>query len=371
MIRAAYGIFTSSFQGNIAASSIVGPPYWSYETPSFSPQSNQKWETAFPAVPNSFSPPGVAAPAWNTRAQKTHEWNVSLQQSLPLNSALTLSYVGNHLFDGISGQSYDDVPAGNYSDLQTARPYPGLSSIVVYQNMGDSWYNGLQAKWERRFVNGFTFTGSYAFSKLMVDNLASSVYSAVQPFTPTGYNRGRSSNDITHILAVNSVYELPFGRGRQYFGGINRVADSLLGGWELSGIFSYASGAPLSFDVPGATLGNGYDTRPNLVGSLSVPHRSATLWFNPAGLAAPSGHTYGNSGMNILDGPATHNLDTALLKNFHFREGTYLQFRWEVFNVPNFVNFGAPNTSIGESTTGQIFSAGAPREIQFGLKLVF
>ncbi len=75
--------------------------------------------------------------------------------------------------------------------------------------------------------------------------------------------------------------------------------------------------------------------------------------------------------MNILNGPATNGLDAALLKNFVFREGTYLQFRWEVFNVPNYVNLGTPNMSIGESSTGQIFSAGAPREIQFGLKLIF
>ncbi len=371
VIRAAYGIFTSSFQGNIAASSIVGPPYWGYETPSYSAQSNQKWETAFPLVPNTFSPPGVAAPSWNTKAQKTHEWNLSVQQALPLNSALTLSYVGNHVFDGISGQSYDDVPAGSYTDLQAARPYPGLSSVILYQNMGDSWYNALQAKWERRFHNGFTFTASYSFSKLMLDNLASCVYCSVQPFTPPGYNRGRSNADITHILAVNAVYELPFGRGKTYFSGMNRAEDALLGGWELSGIFSYASGAPLSFDVPGATLGNSYDTRPNLAGSLHVSNPGPTGWFNPAALSAPAAYTYGNSGMGIFDGPSTRGFDTALLKNFHFTEQTFLQFRWEVFNVPNFVNFGAPNVSIGQSTTGQIFSAGDPREIQFGLKLIF
>ena len=283
-----------------------------------------------------------------------------------LNSTLTVSYVGNHLFDGISGQSYDDVPAGQYADLQAARPIPQLSSIVLYQNIGNSWYNGLQAKWERRFTNGWTFTGSYAFSKLMVDNLASCVYCTVQPWTPKGYNRGRSSNDRTHILTVNSVYDLPVGRDRKYFRGMNRAADLLLGGWEVSGILSYVSGPPLSLDVPGATLGNGYDTRPNLVGSLSVPHPDAKLWFNPDALAAPGAYTYGNSGLNILDGPSTKGLDAALLKNFVFREGTYLQFRWEAFNAPNFVNLGTPNTSIGESSTGQIFSAGAPRRCSSG-----
>lgn len=371
VVRFSYGIFTSSFQGNIAASSIVGPPYWGYETPSFSASSQQKWETAFPGVPNTFSPPSVAAPAWNVTSQRTHEWNVSVEQALPLRSALTVSYVGNHLFDGISGQSWDDVPAGAYANLQTARPYPGLSSIILYQNMGDSWYNGLQAKWERRFVNGFTFTGAYAWSKLMLDNLASCVYCSVQPFTPPGYNRGRSPNDITHILTANSVYDIPVGRGRRFATNMNRWLDGAVGGWELSGIFSFSSGAPLTFDVPGATLGNGYDTRPNLVGDLNVSHRGPQLWFNPAALQSPAAYAYGNSGMSIIDGPHNIELDTGLLKDFPITESSYLQFRFEAFNMPNHPNFGAPNTSIGESTTGQIFNAGAPRELQFGLKLIF
>ncbi|HWA93847.1 MAG TPA: TonB-dependent receptor [Terracidiphilus sp.] len=371
VVRGSYGIFTSSFQGNIAASSIVGPPYWGYETPSWSASSKQNWQTAFSADPTSFSTPGVAAPAWNVKAQKTHEWNVSIQHAFPLQSTLTLSYVGNHVSDGISGQSYDDVPAGEYSDLQAARPYPDLSSVVLYQNMGSSWYNGLHAKWERRFTQGFTFTAAYAYSKLMLDNLASCIYCNVQPYTPEGYNRGRSPNDFTHILTVNSVYELPIGRGRTFLSDINRFADLAIGGWELSGIYSYTSGSPLTFDVPGATLGNGYDTRPNLVGSLSVSDPGPNGWFNPDALSAPDLYTYGDSGMGVINGPATKGLDMGLLKNFFITENKYFQFRWEIFNAPNFVNFGNPNTSIGQSTTGQIFSAGAPREIQLGLKFIF
>jgi hypothetical protein len=371
VVRGGYGIFTNSFQGNISASSIVGPPYWSYETPSFSPLSNQQWETAFPSVPTQFIPPSIAAAAFDARPQKTHEWNFSIQKSLWLKSALTLSYVGNHVFDGISGQSWDDVPAGAYENLQAARPYPGFSSVILYQNMGDAWYNALQVKWERRFADGLAFTGSYAFSKLMLENLAPCIYCNVQPLTPSGYLRGRSDNDRTHVFTLNMLYDIPVGRNRKYLSNMNRGLNFIVGGWELSGIYSFISGSPLTFDVPGATLGNGYDTRPDLVGSLGVSPQSAALWFNPAALAAPPLYIYGSSGMNIMDGPATHTLDTALLKNFFFREAAYVQFRWEMFNALNEVNLGNPNTSIGQSTTGQIFSAGPARVIQFALKVIF
>ncbi|MFN7993475.1 MAG: TonB-dependent receptor [Bryobacteraceae bacterium] len=371
VIRGGYGIFASSFQGNISASSIVGPPYWSYETLGFSALSNQKWETAFPAVPTAFIAPSIAAAAYDTKPQKTHEWNVSVQKSMPFRSALTLSYVGNHVFDGISGKSWDDVAPGAYTDLQAARPYPGFSGVTLYQNLGQSWYNGLQAKWERRFNNGLTFTGAYAYSRAMLKDMASCIYCGTQPFTPAGYLTGRSDLDRTHILTANAVYELPIGRGRKYLGTMNRAANLLIGGWEWSGVYSFSSGQPLSFDVPGATLGNGYDTRPDLVGDLNVSHPSAALWFNPAALAAPALYKYGNSGMNIFDGPASHNLDTALMKNFFFTEAKYVQFRWEMFNAFNNVNLGTPNTSIGQSTTGQIFWAGSARVMQFGLKVIF
>lgn len=371
VVRGSYGIFTSSFQGNIAASSIVGPPYWGYETPSYSAASLQNWRTAFSTDPTDFATPGVAAPGWNVNAQKTHQWNVAIQQAIPYQSSFTLSYVGNHISDGISGQSYDDVPAGEYDDLQAARPYPDLSGIVLYQNMGSSWYNGLQAKLERRFSEGLSYTVSYAFSKLMLDNLASCIYCNVQPFTPAGYIRGRSDNDHRHILTANAVYTVPFGRGKKHGSDMSRVLDALVGGWQISGIYNFTSGEPLTFDVPGATLGNGYDTRPNLVGSLASPNKGASEWFNPAALEAPAAYTYGNSGMGIMDAPGFHGLDMALMKNFPVTESVYFQFRWEVFNVPNAVNLDAPDTTIGESTTGQIFSAQDARQMQFGLKLIF
>jgi hypothetical protein len=167
------------------------------------------------------------------------------------------------------------------------------------------------------------------------------------------------------------VYDLPVGRDRTFLPHMNAVTDALLGGWELSGILSFASGAPLTFDVPGATLGNGYDTRPNLVGSLNVSHRGPQRWFNPAALQAPPPLAYGDSGMGRMNGPHSLELDTGLLKNFMITDKAYLQFRFEAFNLPNHVNFGPPNTSIGESSTGEIFTAGAPRELQFGLKLIF
>jgi hypothetical protein len=172
-------------------------------------------------------------------------------------------------------------------------------------------------------------------------------------------------------LSINSIYELPFGKGRKYLGNAHPVANAVLGGWQFSGIYNFTSGEPLSFTVPGATLGNGWDTRPNQIGNLEVSNPSADLWFNPQALTAPPAFTFGNSGLGIFDGPGSHVLDTSLAKNFYVTESKYLQFRWEMFNMPNHVNLSNPVTTIGIGTTGRIFSAGAARSMQLGMKFVF
>ncbi len=373
VVRGAYGIFAAQgITGNNTASAVIGPPYWNYEFDSFSAQSLQRWETAFPADPTAFVAPSVYAPAVGVGNQRTHEWNVSIQKMLPLQSALTLGYQGNHVFGAIAADPLNEVPPGNYPDLQAAKPYAKFGQVFLYEKLGPMWYNGLTAKWERRFTQGLGFTLSYAYGKHMIEKTGVSHWDAVQPFTPPGYLRGRAYFDRTHVLTVNTIYDLPFGRGRKYLTSVHPVVNGFIGGWELTGILSHTAGDPLTLDAPGATLGNGWDTRPNLIGNPHVANPSAALWFNPDAFAAPPPLTYGSSGIGILTGPGSTTLDTGLLKNFHFTESRYLQFRWEMFNSTNHVNLGDPVTTFGiPGVTGHIYSAGDARQMQFGLKLYF
>jgi hypothetical protein len=152
---------------------------------------------------------------------------------------------------------------------------------------------------------------------------------------------------------------------------MHRVLNGVVGGWQLSSIYRFTSGAPLTLVVPGATLGNGVNARPDIVGDPHLDHPSANLWFNPAAFARPVGTRFGNSAPGVITGPAEHLLDTGFMKNFTFSERKYLQFRWEMFNAMNEVNLGSPVINIGLPTTGQITSAGTARQMQVGLKFVF
>ncbi|MGH9309816.1 MAG: TonB-dependent receptor [Vicinamibacterales bacterium] len=372
VVRGGYGIYYNSFTGNRTASSIVGLPYWTWESLSFSPLEPQSWETAWPADPQSFIQPSVGeSPAWNIEPTTTHEWNVSVQKGLPFNAALTVSYVGTRLRDQVSLWPYNEVPPGAYPDLQDAKPYPAFGQINVLENRGNGEYNGLQVKLERRFADGLSFTGSYSLAKDTYDSIAPDETGVLQPFTPPGYLRGRSPNDRRHMLWVNVVYELPFGRDKPFLSDLNPFANVFLGGWQLSGINSFVSGAPLSINVPGATLGNGWGTRANLVGDPDVSEPSASQWFNTAAFAAPGQYEYGNSPIGVIEGPASHILDLGLMKNFHFGEGRYVQVRIEAYNALNTVNLGNPGTTFGTANFGRILSSGSARTLQFGAKVVF
>ena len=148
----------------------------------------------------------------NLKSNKYHQYNVSVQKSLPGDSALTVSYIGNVLYDGIAQYNYNNVAPGSYANLQAAKPYPLFGDVNLYDNLGRSWYNGMQLKWEKRYSQGLLYMLSYSFSKQIDENGGEGIWDTPTPFAPVGYNKGRASLDRTHILAVNTVYELPFGR---------------------------------------------------------------------------------------------------------------------------------------------------------------
>ena len=270
VVRAGYGIFTSSYRGNITASSIIAPPYWTYESQSWSAAQMQRWETAWPVNPTSFVAPSVGAAAYDVKPTKDHEWNLSVQKQLWLNSALTVSYVGSYGDGLVADNSLNNVPPDSIQIYR--RPSLTLRSAVsnLYVNSGKNWYNSGQLRFERRYSKGLSYMLNYAFSKTISENGADSIWTVPTPFAPAGYNRGIASFNRTHIVSANAVWDIPVGRGHELGGSFNPVADAFLGGWMFQPIYLYSSGAPLTFGVPGNTLGNGWGTRPNIAGDPSV-----------------------------------------------------------------------------------------------------
>jgi hypothetical protein len=179
----------------------------------------------------------------------------------------------------------------------------------------------------------------------------------------------RSSFDHTHQVIASGAYELPFFRDAR------GAAGALLGGWRGNAIFIAQTGAPFTVNlgVDRANIGAGPAQRPDQNGDPNLPGgaRTADRWFDTLAFSMPAPFTFGTAPRNSVIGPGHASLDLALAKTWAAGARRLLEFRWEVFNAFNRANFELPNRIYGNENFGRIFSAKAPREMQFGLRLSF
>ena len=151
----------------------------------------------------------------------------------------------------------------------------------------------------------------------------------------------------------------------------NGVANVILGGWQINGIATLQSGLPYTPTLASSTVDA--TSRPNRIANGTIDNPGPSRWFDPAAFVQPAQFQYGNAGRNILDGPGRVNFDFSLFKDFPITEQVKVQFRTEFFNVFNTPQFDLPNATIfSGAAVGTITGiVGIPRQIQFGLKIVF
>ena len=275
-----------------------------------------------------------------------------------------------------------------------------FGSNIYISNQGASSYDGMLMSLRKRFSHGLQFDFNYTLSNSR-DNGSSVVNTVtggiVCDLTNLRVCRGPSDFDIRHLVNANFIYELPFGRGRMFGSNVPGWANQIIGGWEVTGIFTARSGLPfgttttafpVSFNFGGAAGGpaaqnlrNAPALRPNIhddptTGTIQFFSNQLTV-FNPSSptttvLRFPHHGEMGNR--NFLRGPGFWNLDTALIKTWGmpWSEHQNLQLRWEAFNLFNHNSFGLPAVAVTAGTFGQITtSASAPREMQFALRYNF
>src|SRR5262249_30777090 len=266
---------------------------------------------------------------------------------------------------------------------QLLKPFPRFTTVSLFRNnVGNTNYNALQAKLERRMSKGLSFLVSYTRSKLIDE--ASSVFDASILTGPVAnfpvadsfnrkLERDLSSGDIPNVFVASFTCELPFGKGRMF--DPKGFVGTLVGGWELAGVITLQSGLPLA--VTQATNFNafaGFGTqRPNRVADPQLPssERGTAQWFNTAAFQIAPQFTLGTSSRNPVRGPEYHDADIALIKRTRLTERMNLEFRAEAFNLTNTPPLGAPNVVLGTPGFGSITSAGDPRVIQLAMKLSF
>jgi hypothetical protein len=286
---------------------------------------------------------------------------------------------------------------------------PNAAGITLLGNDSMSNYHSLQAEIRRRFSGGLQFQADYTFSKALT-NAAGAFGNNQSDLTSWRTLRDkeldymRSNQDQTHRFVFNSIYDLPFGRGRRYLSSANGFVDRVLGGWTAGSIVVWATRPPwfvasnratvnqfnaannpaqllgISFEEFKKNIGvfrhptGVYFINPDLLNITTNPTTGAFVssQIKPGLLGAPPPGFFGNFPINSLNGPRYFNIDASLVKRIPITETVKGELKTTFINIlnnPNFVYNGQnfDSTSFGRITT----TSGNPRIIHFTLKVTW
>jgi hypothetical protein len=401
-----------------------------------------------PAIPGSSAGyltqvgSGVAYANRNYRLPYVNSSSLGIERALPKKGKLEISYVGSRSYDqdvnnnvvnldrslaqqcnealGTAANPQPSDPCVNttvpnpfyglpgvlgglgsvqfITPLQLASPYPEFTGVTEVQvNTGKTWYNSLQTVYTQH-VSWVQMSASWTWSKTMSNfpgyynnTYLDQVYQI--PF------RDIAPTDRKNRVTLQSVLDIPVGRGRPFLSGMNRALDALVGNWQLGGDYFWESGQPLS--TPGGfnLVGNVHAPKQHISGIIDTGYNSCYELWNPStptspgfysapqgnctnGVAwqqiAPYAPTYTQPYTDAIRAPILQQIDVDLNKSFKFGERVSMQLRMEMFNVLNHPTFGGPysvNTNLYSGVFGQVIKANGqtdnPRQGQLGVKILW
>ena len=327
----------------------------------------------------------------NIKNPYSMQWNFGIQRELGHSTTLEANYVGSGSRRLNVGGYYNTALTPGPGDPKLRAPYPYITPTFYDRSVGSGSYNALQFNMNKRYTNGLTYQVSYTYSKSL-DEGSSGWFgvegnSLTDPYNVKG-SRGPSGFDLTHVLSVNTVYEIPVGKGKRFSTG-SGVADYIVGNWQVNGIFTAHSGPPFNVYFGASDWANTGNVswaqyeRADLVGdpnSGSCPNgshvKTPCCWFNTSAFAVPAQYTYGNSGRDSMRSPGFWNVDLSIFRQFPlWSERRRIEFRAEGFNLFNHVIFDQPGNDISNTGTfGKVTKARDgtfARQLQFGAKIIF
>jgi carboxypeptidase family protein/TonB-dependent receptor-like protein len=316
------------------------------------------------------------------------QWHLSTQYELPGNTVFEATYAGSRgLKQYIYLNGNQALPSTDpNAPLADRRPFPAIDGFIGwFRSAGQSNYNSLQLRAEKRFSHGLSFLASYTWAHAL--DIASNADLGAQNggdfrfYQQPNLEYGNSDFDVRHRVVFSYIYELPFGHGKKFLGGVNGPLDYIVGGWQIGGITSFSKGNWFTIVDGNSTPSNSDgQQRPDLVGNVHGAPCVPGTYFNTCAFGDPPLGSFGNVGRNTVQGPGYQIWDFSIFKNFRLSERARLEFRSEFFNVFNHPNLqfakSGPQNSINTTTFGTpefgfLTAARDPRQIQFALKLSF
>lgn len=320
------------------------------------------------------------------RSATIQQWNIATEFTVASDATFEVAYVGNRGRNLLALWQRNMTPFGVDGSIPANRPFPEWQGIQVGATRARSWYNALQAKFDKRFARGWYTLFAYTYASALDEGGAWDAGNSPQEFDNFAAERGFHQQTSRHRLTMAGIWELPFGRGKQFGANWNGFTNALLGGWQFSTIVTARSGLPVNVGLAqtgidprtGQTyrfLGrNGGALRPDRVGNPNTgisPKEDRFRFLDVNAYRVQTLNTAGNAARNSAWGPHLWQFDTSLVKRFRFTERVFADFRWEAYNLFNTVNFQNPNGTFGSTGFGQISNAFDPRVMQLALRVGF
>jgi len=390
VVRAGYGIFYG-FPDVVSTTLGLNPPtrVWLNLTANNTNPTLILDRPLVPANPltRTLVSPVITSRDPNLRPDFIQMYNLSVQRELFSHWLLEVGFMGSRssgvLITVPINNARPALPNDTSSPQSRRLVTDQLGAFNYMSSQGFANYNAMVVSLEKRFSYGLSVLASFTWSRAL----------GAAPFIQEGINGaaiqdplniareyGPLEFDIVRRFVASYLYQLPFGRGKQFLNQTSRPVDFVVGGWQFNGITTFQGGFPLTPTLS-YSLGKGdTNSRPNLIGDPTKTSRQPHDWITSAAFAIPTnaeiaaGNFYGNQGVGVVRSPGMVNFDFSLFKTIDVREGIKLQFRLEFFNATNTPFFGRPGSvglTFGTSTFGKITTAGDPRVVQFGLKLLF
>jgi hypothetical protein len=331
---------------------------------------------------------------YHTKQPYTTQYHASVQHEIGRGLIAEIGYIGSRGYNLPFYGDPNSIPVrlneadGHYQVIPgAALRYPDWGRIRTRINIARSWYNGMTASLNRRFLNGLLFQGSYTYGssrdtwsggQIGGSDFENGAGSATDWWNPQA-ELGPSSYDVRHTFVFNAVYQLPFGKS------LSGAAAQLAQGWQIGVIANLASAIPftplIGFDYAQDLSSDGTLQKPDFAPGRNGENAivgSPDNWFDLNAFILPPAREYGTVPRNSLRGPDLRVVDLSIFKNQKIGARN-LQFRVEIFNLLNRANFATPNS-------GALFNAdGTPipgasqitrttttsRQLQLGVKFVF
>ncbi|MCX6610010.1 MAG: carboxypeptidase regulatory-like domain-containing protein [Acidobacteria bacterium] len=417
VFRAGYGIFYAPGSGGVGQSPgdlgsgssvstnvFFGQPPAAPNTPIAGASLANPFVNGLRPYPNSLVGAGISAiwPDWQTPTN--HMWNANLQRSIGKNLLVEAAYIGSRgmrIWNNYNRNATDPSALSRGSQLNNLVPNPFFGKITIgtmstatvrqgillvpYQQyagsinqiraaVGDSIYHGFTLRAERSFSKGLMFQVSFTGAKL-IDNVNERFVGGANFINPydLGLSRSISAADINRRLVTNWVYELPFGRGKQFLS--KGIGGMILGNWQVSGILAAQTGNPIAIGaactMPGVSGLGCYANRSS--SGVLTEGRSLDRWFDTSAFTNPAAYSFGSGSRTepSLRNPGTFSFDSVLSRWQPIKERMRLQFRAEFYNMLNHPNPAGPATAITSSTFGVITAKNGNRTMVMGLRLEF